>query len=59
MLIVLELIDQTAGGRVPVIVKQGAAFHDRDAVPEEFSHLVVFRILPGVCAWQVQVASQA
>lgn len=59
VLVVLELVEQVAGRSVPVIMKQGAAFLDGNAVPEELCHVVVFWLLPCVGAWQMQVACQA
>ena len=59
MLVVFELVEQIAGRSVPVIMKQGAAFLYGNTVPEEFCHVVVFWLLPGVGAWQMQIARYA
>ena len=59
MLVVFELVEQVAGRSVPVIMKQGAAFLYGNTVPEEFSHVVAFWLLPGVGAWQMQIARYA
>ena len=59
MLVVFELVEQIAGRSVPVIMKQGAAFLYGNTVSEEFCHVVVFWLLPGVGAWQMQIARYA